>query len=272
MRFISKLRGLLAVVAGCVFAGVCATGAAADVAVGLVASTASVASGGEFEVRIRVTQAGSIFNTYNADVTYDTSRLTFLEAAPLSLQEGAYMTSACGNTHQFFNTSGNLIHVSHSLLCLNLFLSGPGDLYVLRFRATGAGGPATIHFQQSTFYRAGIIVPVAPLADITVQVDAPTDAAPAAVENAQLRVAPNPFNPTTVIEVDSPAAGAQRLTVHDTAGRLVATLEQGHFPAGTRRVLWNGMDSRGQRLPSGSYWITLDAGAVTRTQRVVLLK
>lgn len=272
MRFFSTLRGLPAAVTGCVLTAVFATGAAADVAVSLAPSATTVAPGAEFEVRIRVTQAGSIFNTYNADIVYDMSKLTFLQAAPLSLQEGAYMTNACGNTQQFFNTTGNLIHVSHSLLCLNLFLSGPGDLYVLRFRAGASGGPTTIHFQQSTFYRAGIIVPVAPLADVQVQINAPTDAAPPAVARAQLRVAPNPFNPTTVIEVESPGAGEQRLAVHDIAGRLVATLEHGQFPAGMRRVVWNGMDGRGQRLPSGSYWVTLDAGGATQTQRVVLLK
>lgn len=272
MRLSSRLRFLLLTLAG-LCAALTAPGlASADVAVALVPSVTSVASGSEFLVRIELTQQGPIFNTYNADITYDTSRLQFLQASPLSLQEGSYMTSACGSTHQFFSSTGNTIHVSHSLLCLNQFLSGPGELYVLRFRAIGAGGPTTIHFQQSTFYRAGIIVPVAPLSDINVQVSAPTDAAPARASSLQLRVAPNPFNPTTVIQVEAATAGYQRLVVHDAAGRQVAVLQEGTFPAGARRVVWTGSGDRGQRLPSGTYLVSLIAGGTTRSEHVVLVK
>jgi len=272
MRCSSRLRSL-----ACAFIGLWILGgwsgiAAAAVAVDLVPTVATVNPGDEFEVQIQVTQSGPIFNGYNADITYDTSRLTFLQANPLSLQEGSYMTNACASTQQFFTANGNTLHVSHSLFCLNLFLSGPGELYVLRFRAGATGGPTTIHFQQSTFYRAGVIVPVEPLSDITVHVNAPTDVSPVAGKGVQLKIAPNPFNPTTVIEVESAVAGYQELRVHDAAGRLVATLEAGNFAAGTRQVVWSGRAASGARLPSGSYLVTLHAGHETRTERVVLLK
>jgi len=268
----SRLRSLVGAFIGlwilCVSSGI----AAAAVAVGLVPTVTTVTAGNEFEVRIQITQSGPIFNGYNADITYDPARLTFLQANPLSLQEGSYMTNACASTQQFFTANGSALHVSHSLFCLNLFLSGPGELYVLRFRAASTGGPTTIHFQQSTFYRAGVIVPVEPLTDITIQVNAPTDVSPAAGKGVQLTIAPNPFNPTTVIEVESAVAGYQELRVHDAAGRLVATLQEGTFAAGTRRVVWLGRGDNGERLPSGSYLVSLHAGRETRTERVVLLK
>jgi hypothetical protein len=59
---------------------------------------------------------------------------------------------------------------------------------------------------------------------------------------------PNPFNPSTQIEYELPAAGRVELTVYDLLGRPVAALVSGAQPAGTHRTEWNA-----QGFPGGVY-------------------
>jgi len=61
----------------------------------------------EFDLELRVTQAGSAFNGFDADVSFDPSAITFVPLSPTSLQQGSLMTSACGNTfHRFTASAG----------------------------------------------------------------------------------------------------------------------------------------------------------------------
>jgi hypothetical protein len=83
---------------------------------------------------------------------------------------------------------------------------------------------------------------------------------------------PNPFNPTTTIHYELPAAGHVTLDVLDVRGRLVRTLVNGRVEAGRRAVLWEGRDDDGQRVASGVYFYRLRAGAFVETRRMVLLK
>ena len=106
-----------------------ATAHAVGVDASLVASTTIAEPGTEFEVRLHVENLGVEFNTYEALIGYDPARLTFLQAVPVSAQEGPYMTGACGNTFHLFETQPSALHITHSLLCLNHFLATGGDLY-----------------------------------------------------------------------------------------------------------------------------------------------
>ncbi len=83
---------------------------------------------------------------------------------------------------------------------------------------------------------------------------------------------PNPFNPSTMIRFDLPVAGGVRLRVHDVAGRLVRTLLDADFPAGSHEAAWDGRDEAGRALASGSYFARLSAGGRTRTVRLALVR
>jgi hypothetical protein len=87
-------------------------------------------------------------------------------------------------------------------------------------------------------------------------------AAPAAVE-----VAPNPFNPTTVLSFRLEEPAHVSLRIYDVAGREVATLADEERAAGEHRVVFEG-----RRLAGGVYFAVLDAGAVRARERLVLLK
>ena len=87
-----------------------------------------------------------------------------------------------------------------------------------------------------------------------------------------LQNAPNPFNPRTRIRFVMPRAGRARLTVHDVAGRRIATLLDGPVDAGERRVEWTGRDDAGRHVASGIYFYKLEADGMVLSRRMALLK
>jgi hypothetical protein len=82
---------------------------------------------------------------------------------------------------------------------------------------------------------------------------------------------PNPFNPTTTISFSLPKAGYIDLNVYDVTGRLVRCLAGGHIgpplQVGTHDIAFEGSD-----LPSGIYFVLMEAGEFAQTRKMVLLK
>jgi photosystem II stability/assembly factor-like uncharacterized protein len=78
---------------------------------------------------------------------------------------------------------------------------------------------------------------------------------------------PNPFNPTTVIEFSLPVRSVIALKVMNVLGQEVATLASGEKEAGIYRVAWNASG-----LPSGSYFYRLQAGELTETKKLILIR
>ncbi|GJQ21227.1 MAG: hypothetical protein HBSIN02_15820 [Bacteroidia bacterium] len=78
---------------------------------------------------------------------------------------------------------------------------------------------------------------------------------------------PNPFNPSTTIAFDVPSAGAVSLAVFDMVGRHVATLVNEHLQPGRYKTTWNASG-----MPSGVYLCRLQAGAISQTTRLILVK
>ncbi len=75
----------------------------------------------------------------------------------------------------------------------------------------------------------------------------------ATATQAGLQVYPNPFNPTTVVSGQWKADSEIRIVVFDLLGREVATLADGHFPAGRHSFIFNA-----NRLASGTYFVRLE--------------
>lgn len=70
-------------------------------------------------------------------------------------------------------------------------------------------------------------------------------------------VHPNPFNPSTTIELLVTEAGPVNVEIHDLRGMLVRTLHAGEMEAGTRRINWDGRDDAGRGVASGTYHVTM---------------
>jgi hypothetical protein len=83
---------------------------------------------------------------------------------------------------------------------------------------------------------------------------------------------PNPFNPSTDIRFSVPQAGNVKITVYDLLGSEVCTLVSGQFEQGTQVVRWDGKDSRGNSLSSGTYIYRMEAGTLVQTRKMLLLK
>lgn len=119
---------------------------------------------------------------------------------------------------------------------------------------------------------SGDVIVVGLDADLTGQNAAPVTGR---VPEGSLRLegaAPNPFNPRTEIRFAIDAAHRVRATVHDLAGRRIATLADRDFSAGSHRLVWDGKDAGGGEVGSGVYFYRLEAGGVSRCRSMVLVR
>lgn len=78
---------------------------------------------------------------------------------------------------------------------------------------------------------------------------------------------PNPFNPSTVIEFSIPESQHVTLTVYNMLGQRLATLRDGLASAGVHQVAFDASE-----YSSGVYFYTLQAGGVSLTQKMTLIK
>jgi hypothetical protein len=78
---------------------------------------------------------------------------------------------------------------------------------------------------------------------------------------------PNPFNPTTTIQYSILKKSSVTLRVYDLLGKLVATLVNEIQDPGVYRVNFDGSS-----FTNGTYLCKLQAGRLTATQKMHLLK
>jgi glucose/arabinose dehydrogenase len=83
---------------------------------------------------------------------------------------------------------------------------------------------------------------------------------------------PNPMRGSSELAWSQTTAGPVELTVHDLAGRRVATLERGARGTGSHHAVWDGRDDAGRALPAGAYVVRLAAAGQVRTQRLVRVR
>lgn len=84
--------------------------------------------------------------------------------------------------------------------------------------------------------------------------------------------APNPFRSRSQLSFELPTAGDAWIRMYDVSGRVVQSLDFGRLAAGPHEVVWHAVDDRGRSLPSGVYFIRLQAGANRAHQKVLVLK
>ncbi len=82
---------------------------------------------------------------------------------------------------------------------------------------------------------------------------------------------PNPFNASTTIKYTTPFEDA-RLEVYDLLGKKVVTLMDGGMLPGENKVTWDGKDSNGNRVPSGTYLVKLSRDIWTQSRKITLIK
>ncbi|QQS35318.1 MAG: T9SS type A sorting domain-containing protein [Ignavibacteriales bacterium] len=83
---------------------------------------------------------------------------------------------------------------------------------------------------------------------------------------------PNPFNPSTAVRFSVPTEGLVTVKVHDMLGQEITTLFYDNASAGVHTLSWNGKDSNGNDVSSGSYICRLTAGEFTQSVKMIFLK
>ncbi|MBN1480282.1 T9SS type A sorting domain-containing protein [candidate division KSB1 bacterium] len=83
---------------------------------------------------------------------------------------------------------------------------------------------------------------------------------------------PNPFNPHTTIDYIVPYSGHVRIAVYNIEGRLIKTLVEENQNAGRYSVIWNGKNETGRNMPSGAFFVRLEAGGVVRMKKMILMR
>ena len=88
---------------------------------------------------------------------------------------------------------------------------------------------------------------------------------------------PNPFNPETWIPYELATDTHVRLTIYNTQGVVIRTLQFGHQSAGyytgrDRAAYWDGRNALGEQVASGLYFYQLETDEMSSMRKMVILK
>jgi uncharacterized protein YoaH (UPF0181 family) len=83
---------------------------------------------------------------------------------------------------------------------------------------------------------------------------------------------PNPFNPQTEIAYSLPVDSRVKLTILNIQGQKIRVLVDEYQTAGTKKVIWDGCDEKGESVASGVYFYLIQAGPYSVSNQMVLLK
>ena len=86
-------------------------------------------------------------------------------------------------------------------------------------------------------------------------------------ELALSRAYPNPFNPSTSLDVFVPADGFVSLNVYNVMGQLVDVIHSGSMTTGNHSITWNASD-----MTSGVYFVRAESADGMSVQKVMLMK
>jgi len=93
-------------------------------------------------------------------------------------------------------------------------------------------------------------------------------ASPDPVASLSLEVSPNPFSSQLSVSFSLPEAGNASVCIYDLSGRLISTVTDGLFPAGSNSVEW----AVPEELSSGCYFVQYNSEFGSRTESVALIK
>lgn len=94
---------------------------------------------------------------------------------------------------------------------------------------------------------------------------------PIPIRYALYRNRPNPFSAATTIRFDLPRGGNVKLEVFDLQGRLVKTLANRPYEAGTFSIAWAHTSDSGQPMRPGIYMYRMIAGGFRAQEKMLLL-
>jgi len=85
-------------------------------------------------------------------------------------------------------------------------------------------------------------------------------------------IQPTPLTFPAEIHYSLPEKTQISLKVYDVSGKLITTIEEGIKESGRYSILWDGIDNKGTKLPTGSYFVTLRTEKHTQTKKLVIVR
>ena len=78
---------------------------------------------------------------------------------------------------------------------------------------------------------------------------------------------PNPFNPSTSLDLSLNHSGNVNVKIYNVVGQVVTTLANGHMNAGYHTLTWDASS-----MASGMYFIKVETGSNVAVQKIMLMK
>ena len=96
-------------------------------------------------------------------------------------------------------------------------------------------------------------------------------------QSVLLQSYPNPFNPEVWIPYELAESADVAISIYDTSGRLVRTLDLGRkeidiYATRDKSAYWDGRNELGEQVTSGIYFYQIKAGDFVATKKFVMLK
>jgi hypothetical protein len=217
---------------------------------------------GELKLRVSLNEAQQL-KGYGFVLQFDPTKYEFVSAVEV---EGNLLNTGSGESTLFLASDKNPGQIAvGSMKVDGNGAEGAGELVEFTFRSQGP--PLQTDFQILD----GVLVDLAGNIDAinNVQIGSllalPTD-------YALDQNLPNPFNPSTTIKYQMPAAGEATLIIYNLLGQQVRTLLKETMDAGFHSVVWDGKDQAGKQVASGVYIYRLQSGDFSTARRMMLLK
>jgi len=83
---------------------------------------------------------------------------------------------------------------------------------------------------------------------------------------------PNPFNPQTTIKYQIPKSSHVNLVIYNILGHAVRTLTDKEQQPGYYSIIWDGKDSSGNTVSSGTYFLRMNTTEFTQTRKLLLIR
>ena len=135
---------------------------------------------------------------------------------------------------------------------------------------TSGGNGVTGHDETSEDWSTWKVAPFSPGVCALSSVGVGLPGTPPSLLSVRVASA-NPFVRDVRLAYSMRRAGRVRVTIHDLAGRIVATLVDADEPAGTHAATWDGRDRNGQSVPAGLYVARLVSGNENGFARLYLV-
>lgn len=153
------------------------------------------------------------------------------------------------------------------------FVTGPGELYRWNFEGLADGTCPVLVDSLVLYDPLAEIIGSVSLSGTTILVGDATSAETLPGKRLGLSLAPNPFNPRTVVSLCGQPGEIVTLEIFDLGGHRIATPWRVTLGAQRTTLQWNGIDQQGQSVPGGTYLFRVsDRGGQRVTRKGILLK